>query len=591
MQVPQDLQAGWQTGYRYRYHFSIDEHSDTRPFELQKNAENSQGLEGRVQLDGAFSIDSVWISDSQTPALRIKIDTLSNKTLSVDGHNILDDKTLAGLRDASLIFTQSEDGNIDQCRAPAKQDENLTRLFHLLLNTWQMHLRPGQAHWDVNERDPHGQILRDYKLIAIDDRALHLQIKAKNYEQIDGFVPLSAFRQKLEAHSSLDLAQAGHIVEFKRRLNFRLNDKATHLRMQDQLDASLHFISREPSARQKITRALAATRALMDLRDPEKDLQPALQMRAAGLTGEQLLADLDKYNNVSKLPDHNRWLWRATGLLRLHPELCPQVADFAKRMDIGHEGRGLALDLLVGAGNEPAQAALIDALSDATMRRHPRYSVYFQRASLVTNPDRELQDFVSERYQNATGDEKTAAAFSLGSIANHLDQQGQRQQAEAISDPVAEALDQSEDPQQLANMIRALGNAGLLRDVPRIIAHAESPALIVRLAVAEALRKMIDPRADSCLVGLSADPVVQVAVEAFASLTQHPLNPDLLLQIDRQITSGQIQAGAMQSLLNLLQKTQVPTALRKQMLQHILQRSDIDIKARARAQAMLDQGV
>ena len=133
--------------------------------------------------------------------------------------------------------------------------------------------------------------------------------------------------------------------------------------MTSQAATSLRLLRVEPFG---VDQALAAAAAVvpstgpMDVVESGAGRRNALLLRAAGLTGAQLVLDIRAHATMERLPDHNRWLWRATGLLKLEPALCSQLVTLFQDKTLGQETRALILDLLVGAGHATAQEAMRD---------------------------------------------------------------------------------------------------------------------------------------------------------------------------------------------------------------------------------------
>ncbi len=104
------------------------------------------------------------------------------------------------------------------------------------------------------------------------------------------------------------------------------------------------------------------------------DASPALERRLLearvdGLTMESLVDTVLEFGDGGTMPDHNRWLWRATGLLTLHPERCAELVAMFGDPNLTPAARGLLADLLANAGHPQAQAALRRMLDDDAARR------------------------------------------------------------------------------------------------------------------------------------------------------------------------------------------------------------------------------
>jgi hypothetical protein len=213
-----------------------------------------------------------------------------------------------------------------------------------------------------------------------------------------------------------------------------------------------------------------------------------LRQRVDGLTREALLAALVDYGDGGRFPDHERFLWRATGLLRLEPELARELEPLFASVDATSTRRALLLDLLASASTHEAQASMRRMLESDTARADAsRYVDYVQRLALVPEPDAVTLAWVEARYGRAeTSNDRLALAYTLASVARQHGDEAARSAAARLARDVAEATTDRER----AHRIRALGATGSPAAEPTLRDGLASNATAVRFAAVEGLARL-----------------------------------------------------------------------------------------------------
>ena len=276
-----------------------------------------------------------------------------------------------------------------------------------------------------------------------------------------------------------------------------------------------------------------------------------LEQRIDGLTIEDVVQDLLAYGNGGSVPDMNRWLWRASGLLQLHPELAEKlIAPYAK---LQLNGRGLTLDLLAAGGNAPCQAVMRTLLTNRNVGTSDEYGQLLQRVSLLESPVPETAALVWKSYQDGRAahdrDLRYAAAFAIGSTAHHLDDPDL---AQRYNRQLGDELRNARDAEERAMLLRALGNAGMNENVPMLAAAAQDDDADVRRAAAVGLRLTDTPESTAALIALAGDPNPSVQSSALAALDKHALSPAELTTLAELVLRGATAELNDQTLIALL---------------------------------------
>lgn len=253
-----------------------------------------------------------------------------------------------------------------------------------------------------------------------------------------------------------------------------------------------------------------------------------LEGRVAGLTVAQMLADLEAAQPGARMPDHDGWLWRATGLLQLEPEACDALAEACLTGRLEGRTRQLALELLANVGHAEAQAALREVLGDPRMVEAEDYADMLQRTVLLRAPEDETVTFLAERAEALGGNERRSALSATGAAIGHA-RQTSPEAGTAEERRLLAALDTADDPMDRRALVQALGNARSTEARPRLIEATQAegdPGL--RSTAARALGRVGGEESSGALAAmlLDEDPTVRHAAIA-AMEDAEPTNAQL----------------------------------------------------------------
>ncbi|MCA9535357.1 MAG: HEAT repeat domain-containing protein, partial [Myxococcales bacterium] len=212
----------------------------------------------------------------------------------------------------------------------------------------------------------------------------------------------------------------------------------------------------------------------------------ALEGRAQGLTFEQLLTDITTHRDSGRLPEHERWLWRASGRLLREPERSPALAQACVDGTLTGPGRALAVDLLANVGHGPAQAALREVLAHAAVTQSADYPTLLQHAVLLETPNAATLAFFDERARTLTGTARRAALVTLGALLDRARQQGSPPSAEQLT-TLRRALADATTPLDQRAALVALSNARASGAEEQVRALVSSEDTELRAAALRAL--------------------------------------------------------------------------------------------------------
>ncbi|MCA9611865.1 MAG: HEAT repeat domain-containing protein [Sandaracinus sp.] len=256
-----------------------------------------------------------------------------------------------------------------------------------------------------------------------------------------------------------------------------------------------------------------------------------LERRAAGLTIDELKDLLAEFGDGGHVPEHERFLWRATGLLRLHPELAFELEPLFLGADASSSRRGLVLDLLVHARTAEGQQALRRLLDSEVARQDPRHALHLQRLALVENPDGETVAYATRRFEVAEGViDRFAAAYTYAGVARESHDPAV---AAAAARALTTELEHAPDADSRTHWMRALGATGAPEARAAIVDHLDDSATSVRVAAVGALARQ--PGDGSELRRALADTHEAVQREA---LRHVELGASDLAQLERLASQG-----------------------------------------------------
>jgi hypothetical protein len=340
-----------------------------------------------------------------------------------------------------------------------------------------------------------------------------------------------------------------------------------------------------------------AKRTLEDMPESRSLRERMLEQRAAGLSWEDALATISEYGDGGSVPDHNRFLWRTTALLELDPK---RAWDLVGIFDGGRAGgklRGLVLDLLASASTPEAQRVMRQLLASDRAKNDPRYAHLVQRMGFVASPDKESIAFVKGRFAAASADgtrtkavrnERFAAAYAMGSMADRAKEDGDDASAKSLVDDLSSAL-RGARPDEVVFFLNALANTDSASAVGTFGTYATSPDPAVREAVADALDEPQTPEALTLLLDLARDPDRAVQRAALRSLRRYTLSAPVILRLAQIAGDGLFLPENVRFVVDLVKTYRFVHPREEELLLRALLAGAIDDDlVRAAVQQLLD---
>lgn len=292
-----------------------------------------------------------------------------------------------------------------------------------------------------------------------------------------------------------------------------------------------------------------SVRALREARDSPELRRKLLEQQADGLTATELVNVFREYAASGTLPNHNRLLWRAHGLLMLEPE---RVWELRPVFEGGNStARRLVLDLLASVGHSEAQAMMRELLASEAAQGDPHFEELYQRVGFVDVPESETVAMVETRYRQARDegddDARFASAYTLGALAQRADEET----AEPLREELTRDLFGATDPVETQHLLRALGNARHPENVATLVLFADHADPDVRTVVASSLGRPATERGRGWLMTLLDDPDRLVQKQAIRNLRHHALEGDDFDTLAALVTAGRIHQVNLRPLFEL----------------------------------------
>lgn len=287
------------------------------------------------------------------------------------------------------------------------------------------------------------------------------------------------------------------------------------------------------------------------IEDAGYDRHASLERRSLGVTPETMHADVRAAALFPRLVT-TEWVWRDSAYLELHPEEAGPLLDRAA--PLGTPALAAAFDIVVIAGTDEGQAALVRALASPAAESEEAYITLVQRTAFLWSPTPEIVAVVGRDRARFRGtDRGQAATYTLGSLAHAVAREAPEVASQIVRDLEGDLAAAKNSAERVA-LLAALGNAGLAQSDGAITAHARDMDPLVRASVAHALRKIPTDDAVATLEELISDPEPDVAGNALDSLLRRELDDEDWSLLSRRVTDGAVRTEAFASLVNGLNR-------------------------------------
>lgn len=592
---PFEYTFDWPRGKAYVYRLSYANTNETNIFLSPDNAAAAkQSFNAVTELRSELVLKSYGKQDDSY-VLGVSLQKISKGRLEVMGAPIAkDERTLRGLMEGPEGFLEVTPlGEITRLHFDKNAPEVFKNILQSLSEELTVIVKHGPDKWTVTETSRTGTAPNHYALTERTSNTVNINKTRDGYDTLNA-VSGNHNDGAFSGQYKVSLSPKGHVDSIRGTETIRVLDKGDVPLLSTDTEFSLQLktisdftpeqtpkeVVRDTDARmpgQIVVSAVAQNRAL--------------SKRAAGLTTEKLLTDLDVHGDSGKMPFHSRWVWQATGRLRLEPQACWKLVPMLKDPQKSVAAKTFMLELLVSVGHEEAQAVLRTVLGDDGLTGDPEYYDMLQRLALLEQPSPKTGGFLLQTYARTQNDPSSrdthfAAAYSLGGMARKLRENGHEKEADDCNGALLESLQRAHGSTERETYLRGLGNASVATNVDAISAFAKDEEPSVRRAVAVALRNTQTPKAEETVMKLMGDQSFLVQKDALGVMDKYEhrlehfgrlktlLDDDALnafnygnaaLMATREVQSGGQGAELSRQMLEGLLEKEISPTLRSQI--------------------------
>lgn len=260
-----------------------------------------------------------------------------------------------------------------------------------------------------------------------------------------------------------------------------------------------------------------------EIRGRARDLDA---MRIAGRSLADLRDELRRAPAGDKDGQREQAFGAMAALLRTNPDA---VTTALKAILRSEPDASVLIDALGGAGSPEAQSAL-RAVLDSSLAEKQRYSALLGLSLVPTPTNDTIGKLALLQEDKVFGGQAT---YGLGSAAFNL-KGAEPDRALQVLNMVLKGLSQATKPDGVKTHLVALGNAGMAEALPQVTPHLVSPSHDIRVAAAEALRRIPGDQPDELLAtSLLSDSSTFVRTKAAQAIRDRPISPRLVQALDQ----------------------------------------------------------
>ena len=460
-----------------------------------------------------------------------------------------------------------------------EDDPGLARATLRLLAIEIGHGRRADAAWTQEETTPQGTVAAEFNWA--NDRA-ELQRDRVSYARLFAFASLPP-AQQLRSSAQFRYRDDGVLAALSSDESLVVGDSA-----RPSLSRTMHLTMRLTDAvhaealsdlRAFVPRAVGAPPSGRSL--DEQDLA----QRVGTLTVDAMVATLMAHRAGGRMPDHNMFFWRATGLLEQEPESARALVAVFGDAEASQGLRGLLLDMLSRTGTPQAQAVLVELLATSSAQGEGR-AYYLQRLGFVAHPSRDVIAAAARAAEHPATRE--SAMYVMGSLAHSLRREGRSDEASAL-DAALERAAAAPSPREVPHVLAGLANAHRAENVATIVRLGRSEDPNVRESAARALGATEGARSVEALWAMLDDASPEVVRLAIRGLASHTLTPEQAARLVEWVRAQRIPQTLYDELVALWRAQSGPhRAVAAACLQAMVDQDISDGPTRASVYALLD---
>ncbi|MCP4674871.1 MAG: HEAT repeat domain-containing protein, partial [Deltaproteobacteria bacterium] len=556
----------WPRGNVYVYEVSYNTKNATNiSFTPGNPKAEAQSFLGSVNLTGEMKLRS-YGEHKGSYFLGVTLDDFTALELTVMGKSMYDDQAAvkAVFAGHEGLVEISKQGEVKKISFEESSPPVFKNMVQNLVGEVQVVVESGSEKWEVLEKNQYGETPSSYALKMEDGDEVEVDKSRLSYASLHA-VPGELVADEVDVKAGYDvrLSRAGHVTHFggTEEIAVKEGGKKTIFSVETSVSMKLaridEFRSGEDSPYARFSKL--TSRKLGELVVSDEAERRSLEQRAGGMKIDKLVDDLLKFANAGEMPFHTRWVWRATGALRLDPKACWELVDVFEDDVSNQKTRNMVVELLVSVGHGEAQAVLRKILGGSVARKSPRYWDTLQRLMLLTEPDAETGRFVQAKV-SATAKAETkddvhfASAIALGGLAKNIRKNGDPETAAEYNKQLVELLGEADTVTEKAAYLKSLGNSADESNVEIISSFADDKSAPVRVSVADALRDTQTEKSEQTVMQLTEDSIATVQKSALRVMANYDAKEEHLFKIKDLVDDDTVQSQSYGALMDVLTK-------------------------------------
>jgi hypothetical protein len=573
----------------YRFQYSDENTTTIFPDRLGKKGSASTFM-SNLTFDGDLRVKDYGKVGNEN-VYSLSFDQVRASRFGMNGHPVFDspDQFIGKYRKQEVYVCVDGNNEIIRFLFPPKTSQVFKTFMTTAAQEIQVSIREGKKRWTTKEINQHGKGVVDYQVKGAKGSRIELSKTRKNYDYPGLIAP--GDKQNIRSSDKIILNQQGFIEEIDKHERSTITAPANKKNILDvKKTLSLKMTGQgnfDPgSFGAKQTSSMLAVYPGEPISDPGQNRE-----LLAKQVNDLIYEDMETWIKHFKPDTHdnranNAMFYRSSGFVKLQPRSAQRLADFARKKERTSGERTLVMNIFAAAGTESAQNAMRNVLSDPNVRKDTQYGVLIQNFSFMdVKPTAGTIEFLSGLMNRKKGYESYAAAHAFGACIHKLYKRNEKEKSLALNNLIRKKIDGAGNPDERAEYIAALGNAGMFENNRIITGYFKHPNPRVRTEAVMALRKTetADVRDQTLYLFKDEDRGVQrSSIQTYMHFSPDEKN---IREIKAQLKAGKIQEANFYDMTSLLKKNiQSHPGLVKDCLKIMVRKKlkDPDLEARIR---------
>jgi hypothetical protein len=574
----------------YRFTYSDENTTTIFPDRLGRKGGRASTYMSSLSFDGDLREKDYGMVGGER-IFSLSFDAVRTSRFAMNGHAVFEnpEQFIGKYRNFEMFVSVDGSNRITRFLFPDKTPQVFKTFMITTAQEIQVTIEQGKKNWSAGEVTQHGKGKMDYRVTGMKKNRVEIEKTAKNYDYPGLIAPTD--RQSVDLREKVTLSREGFVENIDKKEKTTVTSPANRQTILDvKKEMKLSMTGRgtfDPGAF-----GPERLKTMLPVYPGESAPDPSENRRLLAEQASDLLyEDIENWIGSFK-PDpkdnraNNAMFYKSAGFLKLQPKSAERIAAFARKKERTSGERTLAMNLLAAAGTENAQSAMRAVLSDPEVRKDPQYGVFIQNFSFMdVKPAQGTVEFLSNMMTGKKGYESYAAAHAFGACIHKFYTRSEKERALALNKRILMKIDAAATPDERAEYIGALGNAGMFENNRVLLSYFSDPVPRIRAEAAMALRKTETAEVREKVTGLFKDNDRGVQRSAIQTSMQFNTDEKNLRDVRNQLKRGLIQEANYYDLTSLLKKNRERyPALMKDCLKLMVRKKlkDPDLEARIR---------